>query len=202
MQASSVIKLGGSLLDLPDLQPRLKNFLADLSRPHPVFTCGGGSTVELIRRWDRAFDLGEEASHWIAVRALTINSLVLERALPVLERAESSSAFASIWARGKVPLYDAYCFLRDADEASRDPLPRRWRVTSDSIAARMAAVLGAPEVILLKSVTPPEGITIEAAARAGIVDPHFPVASRDLDRVVLVNLREEEPREIVVQHDA
>ncbi|MCH7892075.1 MAG: hypothetical protein IH921_11295, partial [Gemmatimonadetes bacterium] len=53
------IGVGGSLLDLPDLAARLTNFLADFSRPRPVMVCGGGPTVELIRRWDREFDLGE-----------------------------------------------------------------------------------------------------------------------------------------------
>ncbi|MBI4604794.1 MAG: uridylate kinase [Planctomycetes bacterium] len=198
MQASSVIKLGGSLLGLPDLPARLKGFLADFARPCPVLLCGGGDLVERIRAWDRAFDLGEEASHWIAVRALTINALVLERAVPILEHAETSRRFPSIWRRGKVPLYDAYRFVRDVDEARADPLPRRWRVTSDSIAARMAACLGAGEVVLLKSVTVPEGTTVEEAARQGIVDPHFPTAARDVARVAVVNLRDEEPKEAVL----
>ena len=201
MSVSCVIKLGGSLLDLPDLQTRLPNFLADFSRPRPVLTCGGGPAVDLIRQWDRAYDLGEEASHWIALRALTITALVIEQAVPQLEHTESSGAFEAIWAKGKVPLYDAYAFIRELDEASRDPLPRRWRITSDSLAARMAALLGAPEVILLKSVTPPDGVTIEGAARAGIVDAHFPAASRGVDRVILFNLREDEAREVILPRE-
>ncbi len=199
MTVSCVIKLGGSLLNLPDLPARLGNFLADFSRPRPVLLCGGGETVELIRRWDRAYNLGEEASHWIALQALTINALVLERAVPQLEHVESASAFPAAWAKGKVPLYDAYRFIRDVDEASPDPLPRRWRVTSDSIAARVATTLGAGEVILLKSVTPPDGLTTDEAARQGIVDPHFPIAARDVPRVVMVSLREDEPREVVLR---
>ncbi len=199
MNASCVIKLGGSLLDLPDLPRRLKSFLSDFSRPRPVLVAGGGELVEQIRKWDRAYALGEEPSHWIALRALTISALAMERILEDVEHVETIEALQVAWHRGKVPLFDAYRFILDVDERSHDPLPRRWRVTTDSIAARMATTLGAPELILLKSVTPDEGLSIADAARRGIVDPHFPQAARGIQRVVVVNLREDDPKEIVLE---
>jgi aspartokinase-like uncharacterized kinase len=195
MKPSCVVKVGGSLLDLPDLPARLENFLADFSRPCPVVLVGGGDVVEQIRKWDRAYALGEEASHWIALQALTITAMVLERAAPILERVESRHDLPRVWGRKKVPLYDAHRFIRDVDGHSREPLPRRWRVTSDSIAARMASELGAPEVILLKSVSLEDGLSMEEAARRGFVDPHFPAAAQGLARVVVVNFREEPLRE-------
>ncbi len=197
-RASCVIKVGGSLLDLPDLASRLTNFLADFSRPRPVMVCGGGPTVELIRRWDREFDLGEEASHWISVRALTVNAQVLARIVPHLRYTEALEELNDIWRAGEVPVYDSYTFLREIDEHGPHPLPRRWRVTSDSIACRLAAYLEAPEVILLKSTRVPEGISYEAAARQGLVDPHFPTVAVEVPRVVNVNLRAEIPEEIVL----
>jgi aspartokinase-like uncharacterized kinase len=192
---SCIIKLGGSLLELPDLPLRLRSFLSDFSRPRPVLLCGGGATVDLIRRWDRLFALGEEASHWISLQALTINALVLERACPELVRTVHHRELEAVWERGRVPLHDAHRFILDVDDHRPDPLPRRWRVTSDSIAARMAAAFGAEEVILLKSVTPREGLTVADAAREGLVDPHFPTAAAGVPRVVIVNLREAEPLE-------
>jgi hypothetical protein len=53
----------------------------------------------------------------------------------------------------------------------------------------MAAVLGAPEVVLLKSRTLPERCTFAQAAEEGFVDPHFPVVAPAVGRVVAVNLR-------------
>ena len=193
-----MIKVGGSLLDLPDLATRLTNFLADFSRPRPVMVCGGGPTVELIRRWDREFDLGEEASHWISVRALTVNAQVLARIVPHLRYTEALEEFSGIWRAGEVPVYDSYTFLREIDEQEPHPLPRRWRVTSDSIACRLASYLEAPEVILLKSTSVPEGISYEAAARRGLVDPHFPTVAEEIPRVVNVNLRAEILEEVVL----
>jgi aspartokinase-like uncharacterized kinase len=191
MEVSCVIKIGGSLFDLSDLPARLEGLLSDFARPYPVALCGGGPTVDLIRRWDRLYALGEEASHWIALRALTINALVAERAAGVLRHVTSSAEFDAVWRERRVPLLDAHAFIRDVDCRRPDALPRRWRVTSDSIAARMAVAFGAPELILLKSAAPEEGWTAAEAARRGLVDPHFPVAAAGLPRVIVINLRDD-----------
>ena len=54
----------------------------------------------------------------------------------------------------------------------------------------LADLLGAPELVLLKSAPLPPGIDRSGAARLGLVDPAFPVASRDLARVGYLNLRD------------
>jgi len=75
--------------------------------------------------------------------------------------------------------------------AERDPLPESWAVTSDSIAAWVAAEVGAERLVLLKPVAglyrtwPAEGepiarLTVDelaALAPAG-VDEHLPAALR------------------------
>jgi aspartokinase-like uncharacterized kinase len=200
-QPSSIVKLGGSLLGLPDLAARLANFLGDFGRPRPILVAGGGEAVELLRRWDRIYGLGEEASHWIALRMLSITARVLEGLHADLALASSPDDCRLLWARGKVPVYDAFHFIADIDEDDSDPLPRRWRVTSDSIAARMAVTFGAPELILLKSASLPERITFAEAAEARLVDAHFPQVAPAIRRVVAVNLRAEEPQECVFEED-
>ena len=197
MNVSAVIKIGGSLLDLPDLADRLQGFLGDFSRPYPIAVCGGGRIVDVCRDWDRQHQLGEEPSHWLALEALSVTASFLERVVPLFSHVRSPTEFAPLWRRRRVPLYDAHAFIRDIDETSESPLPRRWRVTTDSIAARMAQHFEAAEVILLKSTSIPEEATLEDAARDGFVDPHFPSAARDVERVVTVNLRQPEPYERV-----
>ncbi|MCH2375909.1 MAG: uridylate kinase [Planctomycetes bacterium] len=195
IETSAVVKLGGSLLDLPDLALRLTNFLSEFDRLRTVTICGGGPTVDLIRTWDRQLNLGEEASHWIALQARTVNAQVVARVVECVEYTSRIEDFTEIWSRGHVPVYDALTFIREIDEHSVAPLPRRWRVTSDSIAARLAIHLKAPELVLLKSTTLPENLTLKRAAQEGFVDPHFPVAGREVPRVVSVNLRSAEPEE-------
>jgi hypothetical protein len=68
---------------------------------------------------------------------------------------------------------------------------KTWDTTSDSIAARVATMLGAHELVLLKSSSIPSGATRDAAVRLGLVDPVFPNTSQFLERVSYVNLRDE-----------
>jgi hypothetical protein len=68
-------EVGGRLLDLPEMPGRLASLLADFARARPIVVCGGGATVDLIRDWDRLYGIGEEAAHWLVVRALTGLSL-------------------------------------------------------------------------------------------------------------------------------
>jgi len=195
---TAVIKIGGSLLGVPDLGARLANFLGDFSRPRSLVVCGGGEAVDALRRLDRVHNLGEELGHWLALRMLSVTARVVERVCPLLAVVDSPEDFAIVWSSGKVPVYDAFDFIIDVDDERLDPLPRRWRVTSDSIAARMAEHFRAAELVLLKSITLPERISIVEAASEGVVDAYFPTAARALDRVVAFNLREDEPRETLL----
>lgn len=196
MNPTSVIKLGGSLLDLPDLPERFDRYLERHPRERPVIVCGGGEVVEQLRKWDRLYAIGDEPCHWIALRALTINALVLERVLPRAVHVEKVDDLARAWSEGLRPLLDPWRFICDVDTRDADPLPRGWSVTSDSIAARMARSLGARELVLLKSVSIPPGLSPTEAAARGAVDPVFPHAARGLEVVLTANLREEPVREV------
>src|SRR5258708_14485560 len=105
-----VVKVGGSLFDMPDLRPRLIQFLRRLSCPEVALVPGGGRIVDAIRHLDRWHGLGEEASHWLALRALSLNA----HFLPHLLRGESAVVSAALeeWPRplpsGTIPIIQAY----------------------------------------------------------------------------------------------
>jgi aspartokinase-like uncharacterized kinase len=81
---------------------------------------------------------------------------------------------------------DAFC---RCDEARAGSLPHIWDVTTDSVAARVAAVAGG-SLTLLKSTDLRAGTTWQEAAANGLVDRAFPplVAASRID-VSWVNLR-------------
>src|SRR5262245_601874 len=72
-----VVKVGGSLYDLPDLRRRLERFLNTLRERAVLLVPGGGRLVDVIRELDRRHVLGKESAHWLALRALTVNAFFL-----------------------------------------------------------------------------------------------------------------------------
>jgi aspartokinase-like uncharacterized kinase len=165
-----VVKVGGSLFDLPELGPRLRAWLKTMGGADVLLVPGGGPTADVVRALDRAHGLGEEASHWLALRALTLNAYFLQALLPgaaiVVDPHERSLP------SGRLAVLDPFGFAQ-ADEARPRHLPHSWAVTSDSLAARAAVVAAARELILLKSVALPQGLSWEEAGRRGLVDEWF-----------------------------
>ena len=188
-----VVKVGGSLFDLPDLGPRLRLWLdTTVQAPTRVLLVpGGGPTADVIREFDRVHGLGEEASHVLAFRALSLNAHVLAHLLPA---AVIVSAAPPTGVR--VAILDAFAFLQ-ADEARHGTtIPHTWAASSDTVAARVAIATQARRLILLKSVTIPKEVSDwEAVARSGVVDPVFASLLRQAAalEVSTFNLREWQP---------
>jgi 5-(aminomethyl)-3-furanmethanol phosphate kinase len=169
-----VVKVGGSLLDLPDLKERLQSWLATVPPEEiVVLVPGGGPTTDVIRVLDRRFQLGEERAHWLALRGLTLNAHILASLLP---GARIIAQRIDLFVPGsRLCLLDSHAFAGvDEHGMNGDPLPHSWDATSDSLAARLALAWGAARLILLKSVTIPATLTWEEAGRSGLVDPLFP----------------------------
>jgi 5-(aminomethyl)-3-furanmethanol phosphate kinase len=184
------VKVGGSLFDLPDLAARLRAWLARLSTGRVLLVPGGGPTADIVRALDRLHALGEEAAHWLAVRALTLNAYFLQNLLP--EAAVVRQPHDPPRAGAALAVLDPHPFLRE-DEGRPGCLPHRWEVTSDALAARAAVVAGARRLVLLKSVTVPEGMGWDEAGRRGLVDGWFArvlEGAHDGLAVCAVNLRE------------
>jgi aspartokinase-like uncharacterized kinase len=187
--APVVVKLGGSLLDCPALGAKLRGWLDALPTNRIILIVGGGLAADLIRQMDRIHHLGEERSHWLALRALSLNSHLVATLLPASETVNSLRNCPAVWAKQSTPILDPLCFVQE-DEASPDRLPHCWTVTSDSVAARVARVAGAAELILLKSCTPAQGLGWDELVRVGVVDAWFPRLVASLPAVRLVNLRD------------
>lgn len=193
----TVLKLGGSLLDLADLPDRLRAAFARLDGDRPLLVCGGGGAADIVRRWHETHTLDEEQSHWLAMESLQLNQRLLLTLLPELELVSNRVAAESVWARGRVPLLDLMSFVSIEEslaETGTAPLPHTWDVTSDSLAGWIAIRWPASRCVLLKSAELPASQndwSLQDAADAGLVDRHFPTLRPNLPPTFWCVLRSE-----------
>jgi aspartokinase-like uncharacterized kinase len=186
-----VLKVGGSLFDWPDLPGCLVQLLSDrlAAGQRTVVLAGGGPPADFVRALDRTFELGDRVAHHLALRSLDLTAHVLAALVPGLDVVDELAALDPVWERQRFPILAPRRFLDEHDSRSPNPLPHTWDVTSDTIAARVAVCLGASDLILLKSTSVPPDVDRREAARLGLVDPLFPEASRDLERVFYIDIR-------------
>lgn len=193
-----VVKLGGSLLDLPDLAPRLRQWLERQPRCSTVIVAGGGRMADAVRTADRLHGLGETVSHWLCIRVMTIQAELLGALSPEATVCRSLAEWRSL--KSELAILDPWNFLREEEpRLAGQRLPESWDVTSDSIAARLASAIGAAELVLLKSTLPAPAATLADAAATGYVDAFMPRLADCVPRVRCVNLRAAEFPETIWQ---
>lgn len=189
MTRNVVVKIGGSLLAAPHLCARVRRWLAEESAARPeahfVFVVGGGKLVDAVRELDSHVSLDEKAAHWLCIELMGVTAGLVAAMLPELPVVED---FDQLELRTRAPgatLLRPLRFLREIEPTRRGtPLPANWSVTSDSIAARLAVVLEAEELVLLKSASPPipagDRNWLERLAACGYVDPFLPRLTGEL----------------------
>ena len=184
-----IVKLGGSLLDLPDLPERINAYRAATRSERALVVVGGGVAADIVRRFDHDHALGEQTAHWLAVRAMQFNAHLFAAALPGARLVGDPTQCAQAWQAGASAVMDPVLWL-EREERGGVRVPHCWQFTSDSIAAHVAHQLGAARLSLLKSALPErDHLALDEAARLALVDERFPTAAQGIACVELVNLR-------------
>lgn len=144
--APLVVKLGGSLQQrLPDLVP----LLCSSGRPLLVVP-GGGFFADAVRQ----ARVPDDAAHWMAIAAMEQYGWL------IASYGMQTTDLISI--PEKTGVFLPYICMRQ-----RDPLAHSWDITSDSIAAWVAAELGV-ELLVLKSV---DGISVNGILQERVIIP-------------------------------
>jgi aspartokinase-like uncharacterized kinase len=202
----AVVKVGGSLARGAAL-PALGERLSALGRQRRVVVVpGGGVFADAVREYDALHGLSAGAAHWMAVLAMDQYGYGLTDLIAGSTPVRSLSAARDVTRRGSVAVLLPHDLLRRTD-----PLPHTWSVTSDTIAAWVAARVGVRALVLLKDghgisrpldgAVPPPSITLAELARWDGVDAglHEAVASLAAD-VWIVNGERPELLEQVLLH--
>jgi aspartokinase-like uncharacterized kinase len=156
----AVVKVGGALLSLGDALPRALSALELLSSEHSfVVVPGGGPFADAVRAVSELHSLPPNEAHWMAILGMDQYAILLASRIRNAELVHHRGEIAHAQSRGRIPVLAPYRWLRQAD-----PLPHSWDVTSDSIAAWVAAEVGSPQLILIKP---------SAHDRSTVVDRYF-----------------------------
>ncbi|MBI3860387.1 MAG: hypothetical protein HY290_00675, partial [Planctomycetia bacterium] len=191
--ATILCKIGGSLLDLPGLASVISGILCRNAPSPTLIVPGGGAAADAVRTWDTVHGLADEAAHELALAAMDLTGDLLAKLVPGMRQVCSIQQAQRAASDGVTGLLCAGCFVNSAEAQGHPPLERSWRVTSDSIAAWTAQVLGGASLILVKSVSLPPGITLADAAQIGLVDEAFPQLAQRLPLIGWINARGPSP---------
>ncbi|QDU34969.1 Uridylate kinase [Poriferisphaera corsica] len=185
-----VLKVGGSLLDFPQLLHVLEQFIATTNDTNFLLVVGGARSADAVRIIDKNFGLDEQRAHWLAVRGMSLNAYLLAEILNNAILVHNINECAPVWQNNRLAIVEPIAWL-EYEEIHGFPVEHCWQFTSDSISAHIAAQLNAPRLTLLKSTLPDEPLGCpEAAAAIGLVDGKFPEAIRNLQSVTLINARD------------
>lgn len=194
-----VVKLGGSLLDVPNLADRFERWYQRQPPMVSIVVVGGGASVDVLRDFDRANNLDAATAHWLAIRAMQFNARIVESLLPKVMWGDSFDQMFTCDIEAGILIADPWKLLTETAASGALSLPESWDVTSDSISAWLAAKLAAEELVLLKSALLPTHATVEGASACGYVDPYFKEAVATVAHTRCVNLRDDSFEETVLK---
>lgn len=143
----NVIKIGGSI-SRADALPSLCRAVGRLGREHALLVIpGGGEFADTVRACDRRYQLDDTTAHWMAILAMEQYGYLLAEKIPGAIVVRHPDEARAVSRSRRVSLLLPFDLLHGLD-----PLPHSWEVTSDSIAAWVAASVKASQLILLKDV--------------------------------------------------
>jgi len=163
-----VVKLGGSLLGMPELKQWLDVF-ARHGDGKVVIVPGGGIFADAVRESQILTDISDPIAHTMAVMAMDQYGVMMTG---LNEQLVTASSELEIAERGWQ--HRAIVWLPSKMVCADDAIPTNWQVTSDSLAAWLAAKLNAEHLILVKQNRPPAAqISVDRLIKDGMLDEHF-----------------------------
>ncbi|QEG41200.1 amino acid kinase family protein [Roseimaritima ulvae] len=176
-----VVKLGGSLLSRANLATDLR----DWSRRQPpvsanLYVIGGGPLLNAVRQLDAVHGFDPQAMHWRCVRMLRFSFELLGELIPEWAAIETPADFEARRAQRNFAGHTRVAVDSFFTPQCDGSLAPSWSTTTDSIAAFLASLIAADELVVLKSCDVDARQSLPDQVRAGLLDPQFPAAAADI----------------------
>ena len=156
----TVVKVGGGLLGRAGALDLVAQALTAFRQSRRVLVLpGGGPFADAVRQMFKRVKIGEDAAHWMAVLGMDQYAHALAARIPGATLVDDQQGITEVLQSARLPVLAPYRWLRAVD-----PLPHSWDVTSDSIAAWVAGMTGAPRLVLVKA---------PGAGPSNLVDAYF-----------------------------
>lgn len=142
-----LIKIGGSLAGIDGALRRVGQRIATLAQQERwVVIPGGGPFADTVRAFADQHPLSQTAAHWMAILGMDQFAFALAEQIPGARVVDDLLGIQRAHHDKATPVLAPSRWLRAADE-----LPHSWDVTSDSLAAYLAMLLGAERLVLVKA---------------------------------------------------
>ena len=143
-----VIKIGGSLLKIPN---KLKNFCKEVPKVRDysdfIIIPGGGPFADLVRKFHAELEFSDSTAHYMAITSMDTYGFLLSDLIPTSKTVTTIHDAVYILKLGYIPILLPSRLILDLNT-----LEHSWCVTSDTISAYIASIIGLKRVILIKDV--------------------------------------------------
>jgi aspartokinase-like uncharacterized kinase len=163
-----VVKLGGSYASSAERSDWLDAI--DRCAGQAILVPGGGPFADAVRIAQREMGFDDSAAHHMALLAMEQYGRALASSRPRFKLASSIEEIRGVLANGGVPVWAPARMALVAKD-----LPECWELSSDSLAAWLAGILGVSRLLLVKRMAGSHACRSAAKlAAAGVVDALFP----------------------------
>ena len=163
-----VVKLGGSLAESDALIKCLNSVEQNYQRGEIVIVPGGGAFADQVRLAQQHWQFDDQTAHKMAILAMQQMALLFKGLKSHFAIAGSLTDIHQQLDQQKIVIWSP-----DIIELDNAGIQATWDITSDSLAAWLAKILSARELILVKSAIIDPELSLQELAGLNVVDIAF-----------------------------